>query len=179
MEDNFRALRRAALPLARIYYAVKANPAPAILERLVGLSSFFDAASFEEVELCLDAGARPEAISFGNTIKKVSAIRAAHERGIALFAFELNRRTGETGEACARCRGLLSLASGKQRRRLAFCRDKFGTTVENAESPDVAGRENGTGPVRSVVSCVGSQQTTTCAYEIAIAKVAMLFTDLH
>jgi ornithine decarboxylase len=31
VEDNFRTLRD-ALPLARIYYAVKANPAPQVLE---------------------------------------------------------------------------------------------------------------------------------------------------
>src|ERR1700748_1344056 len=83
VEENFRALQE-TLPLARIYYAVKANPAPQILERLVGLSSFFDAASFEEVTACLGAGALPEAISFGNTIKKVSAIRAAFARGVSL-----------------------------------------------------------------------------------------------
>src|SRR3978361_1727602 len=77
VEDNFRMLRN-ALPLARIYYAVKANPAPQVLERLVRPSSYFDAASIEEVEFCLDAGAAPEMISFGNTIKKVSAIRRAH-----------------------------------------------------------------------------------------------------
>ena len=87
VEKNFLALRR-TLPLARIYYAVKANPAPQVLDRLVRLASFFDAASFEEVSACLDAGARPEAISFGNTIKKVSAIRRAHERGVTLFAFD-------------------------------------------------------------------------------------------
>ena len=52
VEDNFRALRD-ALPLARIYYAVKANPAHQVLERLVGLSSHFDAASIEEVTACL------------------------------------------------------------------------------------------------------------------------------
>jgi len=33
VEENFRSLQR-ALPLARIYYAVKANPAPQVLERL-------------------------------------------------------------------------------------------------------------------------------------------------
>ena len=48
VEENFRALQR-ALPLARIYYAVKANPARPVLERLVRLGSSFDAASFEEV----------------------------------------------------------------------------------------------------------------------------------
>ena len=61
VEDNFRALQR-VLPLARIYYAVKANPAPQILERLVRLSSHFDAASVEEVEACLTAGAAPQKI---------------------------------------------------------------------------------------------------------------------
>ena len=61
VEANFRALQR-SLPLARIYYAVKANPARPVLERLARLGSSFDAASFEEVAGCLDAGARPEAI---------------------------------------------------------------------------------------------------------------------
>ena len=112
VEDNFRALRR-TLPLARIYYAVKANPAPQILERLVGLSSFFDAASYEEVAACLDAGATPDAISFGNTIKKVSAIQRAHARGVTLFAFELDRGTAEAGEARARCARVLPAAGGK------------------------------------------------------------------
>ena len=48
----------------------------------------FDAASWEEVQLCLDAGATPERISFGNTIKKASAIRAARAAGIDLFVFD-------------------------------------------------------------------------------------------
>ena len=56
VEENFRALQR-VLPLARIYYAVKANPARPVLERLVSLGSSFDAASWEEVSGCLEAGA--------------------------------------------------------------------------------------------------------------------------
>ncbi|HEX4172112.1 MAG TPA: type III PLP-dependent enzyme, partial [Acetobacteraceae bacterium] len=54
VEANFRALRR-ALPLARVYYAVKANPARPVLDRLVRLGSSFDAASWEEVAECLEA----------------------------------------------------------------------------------------------------------------------------
>src|SRR3712207_4089832 len=78
----------AAMPLARVYYAVKANPAAPILERLVGLGSSFDAASYEEVEACLAAGADPALISYGNTVKKESAIKAAFERGVTMFAFD-------------------------------------------------------------------------------------------
>ncbi|MEG3617575.1 type III PLP-dependent enzyme [Magnetovibrio sp. PR-2] len=73
---------------ADIYYAVKANPAPQILQRLVKLGAKFDAASLNEIQMCLDAGATPDDISYGNTLKKADAIQAAHELGITLFAFD-------------------------------------------------------------------------------------------
>ena len=85
VEENYRTLLR-ALPLARVYYAVKANPAAPILERLVGLGSSFDAASFEEIEFCLAAGAAPARVSYGNTIKKSKDIRYFYEKGVRLFS---------------------------------------------------------------------------------------------
>lgn len=87
VEENYLALAE-ALPDARVYYAVKANPAAPVLGRLVDLGSCFDAASVQEVEACLDAGARPEAISYGNTVKKERDIAAAFARGVRLFAFD-------------------------------------------------------------------------------------------
>lgn len=71
---------------ARIHYAVKANPAPEILRTLAGLGSRFDAASRPEIEMCLAAGAAPEEVSYGNTIKKPADIAWAFGRGIRLFA---------------------------------------------------------------------------------------------
>jgi ornithine decarboxylase len=175
VEEKFRALRR-TLPLARIYYAVKANPAAQVLERLVKLSSFFDAASFEEVQACLDAGARPEAISFGNTIKKASAIQRAHERGVPLFAFdsieELRKLAQHAPGARVYCRILVENKGADW----PLSR-KFGTTVENAKALMLRAGEMGLDPY-GLSFHVGSQQTTTRAYEVAIAKVAMLFTDL-
>src|ERR1019366_4156756 len=175
VEHNFRALRR-TLPLARIYYAVKANPAPQILERLVGLSSFFDAASYEEVAACLDAGARPEAISFGNTIKKVSAIRRAHERGITLFAFDSLEELEKLAKHAAGARVYCRLLVENEGADWPLSR-KFGTTVENAKALMLKAGEMGLDPY-GLSFHVGSQQTTTRAYQVAIAKVAMLFTDL-
>ena len=87
VENRYRLLQK-LLPKGRIYYAVKANPAMAVLKRLVKLGACFDAASWEEIALCLKAGAQPNSISFGNTIKKVSAIRKAYEAGVRLFAFD-------------------------------------------------------------------------------------------
>lgn len=82
---NYHALK-AGLGSAHIHYAVKANPERAIIERLVQLGSHFDAASRGEIELCLSQGARPETISFGNTVKRPSDITFAHESGLRLFA---------------------------------------------------------------------------------------------
>lgn len=71
---------------AQIHYAVKANPDPRILQRLVLAGSGFDAASRPEIEACLAAGAAVGQISFGNTIKRASDIAWAAEQGITLFA---------------------------------------------------------------------------------------------
>ncbi|MBS0558715.1 MAG: type III PLP-dependent enzyme, partial [Proteobacteria bacterium] len=175
VEENFRALSR-ALPLARIYYAVKANPAAPILERLVGLSSSFDAASFEEIEACLAAGARPEAISYGNTIKKASAIRRAYAAGVRLFAFdsaeELRKLAEDAPGSRVYCRIMVANAGADW----PLSR-KFGTTVELARELMVAAGEMGLDPY-GLSFHVGSQQTDTASYEAAIGRVGMLFTDL-
>ena len=175
VEANFRALKE-ALPLARIYYAVKANPAHQVLERLVGLSSYFDAASIEEVTACLDAGARPDAISFGNTIKKVSAIRRAHAAGVTMFAFdsreELEKLAAHAPGARVYCRILVENEGADW----PLSR-KFGTTIESARELMLQAGELGLDPY-GLSFHVGSQQTTTRAYEVAIGRVAMLFTDL-
>jgi ornithine decarboxylase len=176
VEENFRALQ-AALPLARIYYAVKANPAPQVLSRLVRLGSSFDAAGIEEIEVCLQAGAVPASISFGNTIKKVSAIRRAHEAGVELYAFdsaeELEKLARHAPGASVYCRLLVENEGADW----PLSR-KFGTTLETARELMIQAGEMGLDPC-GLSFHVGSQQTSTASYEAAIGRVAMLFTDLH
>jgi ornithine decarboxylase len=82
---QYNALHK-GLGEAHIHYAVKANPAPEIIRLLVKKGSGFDAASRAEIELCLSQGAKPENISFGNTIKRASDIAFAHSAGVTLFA---------------------------------------------------------------------------------------------
>jgi ornithine decarboxylase len=175
VEANFRALMD-ALPLARIYYAVKANPARQVLQRLVRLGSHFDAASIEEVTDCLEAGASPKSISFGNTIKKVSAIRRAHDAGVTMFAFdsreELEKLAANAPGARVYCRILVENEGADW----PLSR-KFGTTIDSARELMLQAGDLGLDPY-GLSFHVGSQQTTTRAYEAAIGKVAMLFTDL-
>ena len=85
VETQYDALK-AGLGRAKVHFAVKANPAPQIIRTLVKKGSGFDCASRGEIELCLAQGARPENISFGNTIKRASDIAFAHGVGVDIFA---------------------------------------------------------------------------------------------
>src|SRR4029077_2066339 len=80
VRDNYVAFAK-ALPDTKVFYAVKANPAPEILKMLVALGSCFDVASVAETEMVLAAGCTPDRISYGNTIKKESEIAAAYRLG--------------------------------------------------------------------------------------------------
>ena len=175
VEHNYRALK-AALPLARVYYAVKANPATPILERLTGLGSSFDAASWEEIQACLAAGALPGAISYGNTVKKVSAIRAAHEAGVTMFAFDSEAELLKIARNAPGARVYCRILVKNEGAEWPLSR-KFGCELEMARDLMVQAGELGLDPY-GISFHVGSQQTSTAAYEGAIARVAMLFTDL-
>jgi len=172
---NFGRLRD-AMPLARIYYAVKANPAAPILDRLVGLGSYFDAASFQEVSMCLASGAAPDAISYGNTIKRERDIAAAYAAGVRMFAFDSEMELEKLARAAPGSRVYCRILVGNDGAEWPLSR-KFGCEVEMAKALMVRASEMGLDAF-GLSFHVGSQQTKTATYEAAIAKVAMLFTDL-
>jgi len=176
VEANFRRIT-AGLPLARVYYAVKANPARPILDRLVALGSSFDAAGIEEIEMCLAAGASPDRISFGNTIKKSSAIARAFAAGVDMFAFDSAEELDKLAQLAPGSRVYCRILVENEGADWPLSR-KFGTTVANARTLMLRAAELGLDPY-GLSFHVGSQQTTTGSYEAAIGKVAMLFTDLR
>ncbi|MDG6094112.1 type III PLP-dependent enzyme [Acetobacter sp. AN02] len=171
VEARYAALQ-AALPVAKIYYAVKANPAAPILERLVSLGACFDAASWEEIRLCLSAGASPEQISFGNTVKKVSAIASAWDAGIRLFAFDSREELEKLAEHAPGSKVYCRLLVDNYGAEWPLSR-KFGTTVESAEELLADAEALGLVPFGASFH-VGSQQTSSSAYETAIERVAGL-----
>jgi ornithine decarboxylase len=87
VRDNYQAFAK-ALPDTRVFYAVKANPAPEVLSLLAKLGSCFDTASIPEIEMVLAAGAPADRISYGNTIKKERDIARAFQLGVRLFAVD-------------------------------------------------------------------------------------------
>src|SRR5919107_4073579 len=100
VRDNYSKFAR-ALPDTRVFYAVKANPAPEVLKVLADLGSCFDTASVVEIELALAAGATPDRISFGNTIKKERDIARALELGVRLFAVDCEAEVEKIVRAAA------------------------------------------------------------------------------
>ena len=70
--------------------STRSRPIPArpLIERLASVGSSFDVASPAEIDRCLEAGAAPERISYGNTIKKRRDIAYAASCGVRRFAVD-------------------------------------------------------------------------------------------
>lgn len=176
VEQNFMALRH-ALPAAQIFYALKANPAPAILRRIVGLGGSFDCASIEEIEQCIAAGADPKRLSFGNTIKKAASIERAHALGVDLYVFDCLAELEKIARHAPGARVFCRLAVSSEGAVYPLSR-KFGVGPEVAG--DLMRRAAKLGVVPWGLSFhAGSQQTRTWAHEVAIGQVAMLFDELE
>ena len=176
VRDNYLGLRH-WLPLAQIYYAVKANPAPEIVRLLAGLGSNFDVASRPEIDLCLAAGASPDKVSFGNTIKKKSDIAFAYDKGVRLFAFDSEAELDKLAEAAPGSRVFCRILMTCDGAEWPLSR-KFGCEIDMARDLLVAARDRGLEPY-GVSFHVGSQQTDLGQWDIAVGKTAMLFTELN
>ena len=98
VRDNYQTFAK-ALPDTRVFYAVKANPAPEVLSLLASLGSCFDTASVAEIEMVLAAGATADRISFGNTIKKERDIARAYALGVRLFAVDCQAEVEKVARA--------------------------------------------------------------------------------
>lgn len=175
ISEKYLTIRR-LLPNMQVYYAVKANPAPQILKLLAGLGSSFDTASILEIEQCIAAGAVPERISYGNTIKKARDIAYAYELGVRLFAFdslcELEKIATNAPGARVYCRFLMNNEGAEWP-----LSKKFGCELDMAHDLLLHSLSLGLDPY-GVSFHVGSQQTDPSQWDNAISKTAMLFSAL-
>ncbi|MBO6538077.1 MAG: type III PLP-dependent enzyme [Rhizobiaceae bacterium] len=175
VRDNYRAFEK-ALPDSRIFYAVKANPAPEILRLLASLGSNFDTASVAEIEMALDAGATPDRISFGNTIKKERDIARAYEHGIRLFAVDCEAEVEKVARVAPGSRVFCRVLTDGEGAEWPLSR-KFGCAPSMAV--DVLRRAHALGLDAYGVSFhVGSQQTDLTAWDRALGDAKRVFAML-
>ena len=147
------ATLRRYLPLARIFYAVKANPAPEIVALLAGLGSSFDVASPSEIELCLDRGVARRA----DLVRQHDQEGARHRLRLSSGRAALRlRQRGRAREARARRRRARASSAASW----STCDGaewplsrKFGCAPEMAVELLRQARDAGARPLRRVVPC--------------------------
>ena len=172
VRENYRAFAK-ALPDSRIFYAVKANPAPELLALLASLGSCFDTASVAEIEMVLAAGATAERISFGNTIKKERDIGRAHALGVRLFAVDCKAEVEKIARAAPGAKVFCQFLFGCAGAEWPLSR-KFGCDPEMAVDVLDHAQRLGLDPC-GVSFHVGSQQRRTAAWDEALKSAAAIF----
>ena len=172
VRENYSGFAK-ALPDSKVFYAVKANPAPEILKLLAGLGCCFDVASVSETEAALAAGATPERISYGNTIKKETEIAIAFGLGVTLFAVDCEAEVEKVARAAPGCRVICRIHCDGSGSEWPLSR-KFG--CEPAYAADILELAHRRGLVPHGISFhVGSQQHNIEAWDRALASTAAVF----
>jgi ornithine decarboxylase len=172
VRENYSGFAK-ALPDSKVFYAVKANPAPEILKLLAGLGCCFDVASVSETEAALAAGATPERISYGNTIKKETEIAIAFGLGVTLFAVDCEAEVEKVARAAPGSRVICRIHCDGSGSEWPLSR-KFG--CEPAYAADILELAHRRGLVPHGISFhVGSQQHNIEAWDRALASTAAVF----
>jgi ornithine decarboxylase len=172
VRDNYHSFAK-ALPDSKVYYAIKANPAPEILKLLVDLGANFDVASVGETEQVLAAGAGPDRISYGNPIKKETEIAAAFKLGVTLFAVDCEAEVEKVARAAPGSRVICRIHCDNAGADWPLSR-KFG--CEPAYAADILELAHRQGLVAHGISFhVGSQQNNVEAWDRALASAASIF----
>jgi len=174
VRDNYNAFAK-ALPDSRVFYAVKANPAPEVLSLLASLGSCFDTASVAEIEMALAAGATPDRISYGNTIKKERDIARAYEIGVRLFAVDCKAEVEKVARAAPGAKVFCRILCDGAGAEWPLSR-KFG--CEPSMAADVLEHAHRQGLTAYGISFhVGSQQRNQHAWDRALAQASAVFKE--
>ncbi len=174
VRDNYAAFAK-ALPDSRVFYAVKANPAPEVLSLLASLGSCFDTASVAEIEMVLAAGAPADRISYGNTIKKERDIARAFALGVRLFAVDCKAEVEKVARAAPEAKVFCRILCDGAGAEWPLSR-KFG--CEPSMAADVIEHAHRLGLSAYGISFhVGSQQRNQHAWDRALAQAAAVFKE--
>ncbi|MDP9785238.1 type III PLP-dependent enzyme [Pseudomonas fluorescens] len=168
---------RTGFEFAKVYYAVKANPAVEIIDLLKDKGSNFDIASIYELDKVMSRGVGPDQISYGNTIKKSRDIRYFYEKGVRLYATDSEADLRNIAKAAPGSKVYVRiLTEGSTTADWPLSR-KFGCQTDMAMDLLILARDLGLVPY-GISFHVGSQQRDISVWDAAIAKVKVIFERL-
>ncbi len=161
-------------PMAKVHYALKANPGAPVIELLRDLGSNFDIASIYELNKVLAAGVDADRISYGNTIKKAAHIRYAYERGVRLYVTDSKADLQNIAEQAPGSRVFVRiLVEGGETAEWPLSR-KFGCHPDMAIDLLMQAKHLGLVPY-GISFHVGSQQRDIAVWDAALSKVKYMF----
>jgi len=172
VRDNYLSFAK-TLPDTKVFYAVKANPAPEILKLLAEMGCCFDVASVSETESVLATGCTPERVSYGNTIKKESEIARAFKLGVTLYAVDCEAEVEKVARAAPGSRVICRIHCDGTGSEWPLSR-KFGCEPEFAADILELAHRRGLIP-HGISFHVGSQQHNVEAWDRALASTAAIF----
>ncbi len=82
LSQRVAQLREQLPDAVHLHYAMKANPMPAVVQHMAGLTDGLDVASLREMRVALDTGIAPRDISFAGPGKGDDELRAAAAAGV-------------------------------------------------------------------------------------------------
>lgn len=175
VENNYNKLKN-SVKKSQLFYAIKANPHPEIIKKLITLGSSFDVASVGELNLALSLGASPAKISYGNTIKKAKDIAYAYEKGIRLFVADEFSEITRIAKNAPHSKVFIRLQMSKTDSDWPLTK-KFGTNMEKAKEMLIKCRDLELEPY-GVSFHVGSQCYDIYIWKTALLNVMTIFDEL-
>lgn len=174
LEENYDFLRK-HLPRAKVFYAMKANPADGILRKMASLGSNFDVASAGEIQLLHNLGVAGERMIYANPVKSMHGLELAARYGVNKFTFDDESEIAKLAQMVPG-REVLVRIRVKNEKALVDLNTKFGVEPERAlpllQQAEAAG-------LRAAGICfhVGSQSLAAEAYEEALLVCRRLFDE--
>jgi len=185
VEANYRFMRQ-HMPHVGIYYAMKANPTPQILQHVAALGSCFDVASAGEMAQLAALGVSGDRMIYANPVKDRRGLREAAALGVHRMTFDDASEIAKMAKYVPGADVLVRIAV-RNNKALVDLNTKFGAQPEEALALLQQAKAAGLNPM-GICFHVGSQSLSTAAYEEALilcrglfqqaAEQGMVLTDL-
>ena len=171
---NYRFMRE-HMPMVNVFYAMKANPSPKILDTMVELGASFDTASAGEIETLHKMGVPGERMIYANPVKTIGGLRTASQCGVQKFIFDDASEIAKMAEHVPGAEVLVRIRV-KNAKALVDLNAKFGADPSEAVELLSMAKKAGLSPV-GIAFHVGSQSLSSEAYIEALLLTRRLFDE--